>query len=106
MTAGIDVPEDRPAADRLDLLGREGQPEQVADRLLEPREDQVGPVLRASSRTNSSNVALSAGHPRGEVAGHHRQLVEVGDRAQRVGVGPERDGRFGVHRVPWPFRAE
>ena len=63
------------------------------------------PGRRGSSgsfRTNISNVARSSSLPSGAVAGHHRELVEVGHRPEGVRVGPERDGGFMGH---WRFRS-
>ena len=88
MTLGVDSAKCRPAADRVDLLGGERQREQVADGLLEPGEDQECPALRHLADEQLERRAL-AGHPRGVVAGHHRELVEIGEQAQGVRVGPE-----------------
>ena len=88
------------AANPLDLLGRKAPAEQVADRLLQPGEDEVGAMRRQPPDEELERGPL-AGHAGGEVAGHHRELVEVGDRTEGSAIGPERDGglRVLVHRA-------
>src|SRR5262249_24994782 len=90
--------EGREASNALDLLGRESQQEQVADRLLESGEDEVGPMRRKPPDKKLERGLLPV-HTRSEVAGHHRELIEVGDRAEGVPLGPERHGRTRAHGV-------
>ena len=93
--AGVRVCEGGKAANPLDLLGRKGQREEVADRLLEPGEDEVGAMWRQPPHEELERGPLVR-HARGEIAGHHRELVQVGDRTQGPPIGPERDGRLRV----------
>ncbi len=86
----------RPAANLVDLLGIKRQLEQVSDRLLEAGEDQVCPA-GGHLPDEQLEARLLADHARGVIAGHHRQLIEISERAQGVRVGPERDGRSWVH---------
>ena len=93
----IHVCERGEAAEPLDLLGRERQRQQVAEGLLEPGEDEISPMGRKPADEKLERGPF-LGHPRGQVARHHGELVQVGDRSQRSPIGPERDGRLGVHR--------
>src|SRR5262249_9047262 len=74
------------------------QREEIADRLLQPGEDEVGPVRRKPPDKKLERGLLPV-HPRGEVAGHHRELIEVGDWAEGVPLGPERHRRSRAHGV-------
>ena len=67
--------------------------EQVADRLLEAGEDQIRTALRHLSHEQLERRCSGRPSPR-LIAGHHGQLVKVGERTQGFGVGPERDGRL------------
>ena len=76
------------APNRLDLLGRERKPHEVAHRLLETGEDEVAASLGELPHEElESRPALV--HPVGGVARHHRQLVQVGQWAEGLGIGPE-----------------
>ena len=88
MTPGSTCTKSRPVANLVDLLGVKGQPEQVADCLLETGEDQERPALRQLSNEQLEGRPL-AGHPRRVVAGHHRQLIKVREHAQGIRVRPK-----------------
>ena len=92
---GVRVCEGGKAANPLDLIGRKGQREEVADRLFEPGEDEVGAMWRHSPDEKLERGPLLR-HARGEVAGHHRELVQVGDRTEGPPIGPERNGGLRV----------
>ena len=94
----VDRLERGPSAHRIDLLRRERQPQQVADGLFQSREDHVGAVGRHLPDEQLERRALR-GHAGFQVPGHHRELVEVGDRPERVGIGPERNRWFMTHRA-------
>src|SRR5579864_2779244 len=95
---GIDPRERRPATNRLDLLGRESELEQVAHGLLETREHEVSPTFGKSphEELECRTSEIKAG---GVVAGHHRKLIKVGDGAEGMRLGPERDWGLRRHGV-------
>src|SRR5208283_2376547 len=92
---GVRVCEGGKAANPLDLIGRKCQREEVADRLFEPGEDEVGAMWRHSPHKKLERGPLPR-DSRGEITGNHRELVQVGDRTEGPPIGPERNGGLRV----------
>ena len=92
----IDLLKSWPLPDRLDLLGRKGHPNQVADCLLETGKNHEGSVRRHLPNEELEG-RTSIRHPGGEVPNDHRQFVKIGNRSKGIGIGPERDRWLGLH---------